>query len=547
MASHDTPCFSDVFPLLRTCVTPGGRFQVGRHQPSFDVVNLRENNFISRLGSLPDGTPVWNHANFPETDLQEKAADIIYEIPNPLPFRGATFINSAWADPKVGHPEKLYISPPSPCSFFDSLESFQPALTDKEKTRFLTALPHPLKLALAQESTDPKELCILAGHACSLVFKPGSDVPQGMKFHTDRYKNPVPDIRYPDLFEVLVNNSHLPDTYKTAMVLRPGIQGNSEIMGEYTSGSTHVFEYLRRNSYIPWGHFAANMAHDAIRYRARDLTLQDIRGLRHLYYQRVYCRVAQQLNIPLPEHRTALSIPDLETLRQTIIMALENGGGSELQFNGALWGWNFGFGSAASGHRLHASHQMIHQQNALIPRQVTDDTGAMLPCFACGDLVSDFIKAFEKIHDRPFFDAYIEAMNNNCRTDHNPREEASLIIYEDDHVMLFVPKAQVSEWELQVMTRSRVPHVLAADTAVRDALDLAILKAVQTLETLGVQMVTGIELSARFDASASKQHMIYSFIPRMPYAPPTFSEAQLRWITGVYPEDLARACRNILT
>jgi hypothetical protein len=331
------------------------------------------------------------------------------------------------------------------------------------------------------------------------------------------------------------------------MVLRPGIQGNSEIIGEYTSGPTHVFEYLRRNSYIPWGHFAANMAHDAIRYRARDLTLHDIRGLRHLYYQRVYCRVAQQLNMPLPEHRTMLSVRDLEALRQAIIMALENGGGSELQFNGALWGWNFGFGSAASGHRLHASHQMIHQQNALIPRQVTDDTGETLPCFACGDLVSDFIQAFEKIHDRPFFDAYIDAMTNNRRTDGNPREEASLLIHEDDHVILFVPKAQVSEWELQVMTRSRVPHVLAADTKVRDALDLAILKAVQLLETLGAQMVTGIELSARFDASIPDQHMIYSFIPRMPYAPPTFSEAQLRWIAGVYPEDLARACRNILT
>ncbi len=547
MASHDIPCFSDVSSFLRTCVTPDGRFRAGRHQPAFEVTNLRENEFISRLGHLPDGTPVWNHVNFPETDIEENAADIIYEIPNPLPFRGTTFINSAWADPKVGHPEKIRVSPPSPCSLFDSLTSFEPGLTDKEKTRFLTALPHRLKLALAQESTDPKELCLLAGHACALVFDPGSDLPRGMGFHTDRHKKSVPDIRYPDLFEILVNNPHLPDAYKTAMVLRPGIQGNSEIIGEYTGEDTHVFEYLRRNSYIPWGHFAANMAHDAIRYRARDLTLGDIRGLRHLYYQRVYCRVARQLNIPLPKHRTGLPVPDLEALRRNIIMALENGRGSELQFNGALWGWNYGFGSAASGHRLHASHQMIHQQNALIPRQVADDTGETLPCFACGDLVSDFIQAFEKIHDRPFFDAYIEAMVHNRRTDGNSKEEAQLIIHEDDHVILFVPKGQVSEWELQVMTRSRVPHVLAANTGVRDALDTAILKAVQVLEKLGSQMVTGIELSARFDAPALNQHLIYSFIPRMPYAPPTFSEAQLRWISGVYPEDLARACRNILT
>ncbi|MEX1303291.1 MAG: hypothetical protein AB1Z16_14110, partial [Desulfotignum sp.] len=112
---------------------------------------------------------------------------------------------------------------------------------------------------------------------------------------------------------------------------------------------------------------------------------------------------------------------------------------------------------------------------------------------------------------------------------------------------MFVPKAQVSEWELQIMTCSRVPHVLAADTAVRDSLDQAILKAVQVLEKLGAQMVTGFELSARFDASPADQHLIYSFIPRLPYAPPTFSEAQLRWITGVFPEDLARACRDNLT
>ncbi len=94
--------------------------------------------------------------------------------------------------------------------------------------------------------------------------------------------------------------------------------------------------------------------------------------------------------------------------------------------------------------------------------------------------------------------------------------------------------------------RSRIPHVLAADTAVRKALDLAILKAIQTLEKLGAQMVTGIELSARFDTNHLNQHLIYSFIPRLPHAPPTFSEAQLRWITGVYPEDMARACRDIL-
>jgi hypothetical protein len=546
MTSHGTPCFSDASPLLRTCVGPDGRFRVGRHRPDFTVANLRQNDFISRLGELPDGTPVWNHANFPKADVREPAADIIYEIPNPLPFRGTTFINSAWADPRAGHPERIRMSPPPPCSLFDSLEGFQAGMADTDKTRLLISLPHPLKLALAQVSTDPEELKVLAGHACTLIFSPGSDLPRGMGFKTARQGKPVPDIRFRDLFEILVNNPSLPDSYKIAMVLRPGIQGTNEIIGEYADGATHVFEYLRRNSYIPWGHFAANMAHDQIRYRARDLTIQDIQGLRHLYYQRVFCRVAAQLDIPLPRHRARLSVTDLEALRQTILKALDQGCGSALRFNGALWGWNFGFGSAASGHRLHASHQMIHQQNALIPRQMPDENGMPMPCFACGDLVTDFVRIFEATHDKPFFDAYVDAMKHNRRTDGNEQKEASLIIHEDDHVCLFVPKAQVNEWELQVMTRSRIPHILAADTAVRESLDMAILKAVKTLEKLGVQMVTGIEFSARFDAVRLNQHLIYSFIPRLPYAPPTFSEAQMRWITGVYPEDLARACRDAL-
>ncbi|MCF8126673.1 MAG: hypothetical protein K9J51_10670 [Desulfotignum sp.] len=531
---------------LRTCVSPEGFFRVGIHQPDFDVHNLRQNDYIFRLGHLPDGTPVWNHANFPGGDVREPSADTIYEIANPFPFRGTTFINCAWADPKAGHPEKMGIPRPKACSLFASLENQPLKMTPRQKIALLASFPHPLKIALAQASTNPEELCALAGHACTLVFDPGSETPSGMGFCPGKNGTPVPDIRYHDLFEVLVNNPHLPDDYKKVMVLRPGIQGDSEIVGEYTHGDTHVFEYLRRNSYIPWGHFASNMAHDRIRYRAQDLTREDIFGLRHLYYQRVYTRVAGQLKIPVPAHRSCLSEPDLETLRQTITAVLKSGRGPELDFNGALWGWNFGFGFAQSGHRLHASHQMIHQQNALIPRQVPDNARTSLPSFACGDLVADFARAYEAAHDTPFFDAYIDAIRHNRRTDGSNQGEDSLIIHEDDHILLFVPKAQVSEWELQVMTRDRVPHVLAADTAVRNALDLAILKAAQTLEKLGADMITGIELSGRFDEPHPGQHLVYSFIPRIPYAPATFSEAQLRWISGAYPEDVAHACRRVL-
>ncbi|MFO7913731.1 MAG: hypothetical protein R6V15_16375 [Desulfotignum sp.] len=96
------------------------------------------------------------------------------------------------------------------------------------------------------------------------------------------------------------------------------------------------------------------------------------------------------------------------------------------------------------------------------------------------------------------------------------------------------------------MTKKCTPHVLAADTPTRKALDLAMLKAVQVLEKLGADMVTGIEFSGRFDEKPIGQHLLYCFIPRLPYAPATFSEAQLRWISGVYPEDFAHACRSIL-
>ena len=546
MTSIDIQIPSPINAALRTCVSPTGRFRVGCHQPAFEVDNLRKNDFICRLGDLADGTPVWNHANFPKGNVREPAADTIYEIANPLPFRGTTFINSAWADPKTGDPEKLRIPRPDACSFFASLENQSRVLSDEEKIQLLEALPHPLKIALAQASTDPEELCALARHACILLSDPGTRFPSGMGFRQGNQGTPAPDVRVPDLFEVLVNNPHLPDPYKEAMVLRPGIQGNSEIIGEYTGRSTHVFEYLRRNSYIPWGHFASNMAHDRIRYRVRDLTVDDIQGLRHLYYQRVFIRVARQLKLPVPAYDGGLSESELETLRQRITQALDSGRGQELDFNGALWGWNFGFGFAQSGHRLHASHQMIHQQNALIPRQVYDSNRHPMPAFACGDLVADFIRAYAAAHDKPFFDAYIQAIRCNRRMDGSSRGEDSLIIHEDDHVMLFVPKAQVSEWELQVMTRKPVPHVLSADTAVRNSLDCGILRAMKVLEKLGADMITSIELSGRFDDTYSGQHLIYSFIPRLPYAPQTFSEAQLRWISGAYPEDVAQACRQAL-
>jgi hypothetical protein len=352
------------------------------------------------------------------------------------------------------------------------------------------------------------------------------------------------------LFEVLVNNPCLPDTYKNTLVLKPGVQGNNEITGEYLSddGKTHVFEYLRRNSYIPWGHFASNMANDAIRYRARDLSREDMKGIRHLYYQRAFVRLAGELDIALTGRRACLGEAELETLRLKVLSRLQQDPAPSLLFDRTLWGWNFGYGYAQSGHRLHASHQMIHQQNAMIPKSVETQSaetgsGKNLPSFACGDMVGEFTRQFQKTFGQPFFNTYLAAVRNNTRTDGRKDAESSLVLAEDEHTILFVPKAQVSEWELQLMPKTDCGNIVEADTGLRRSLDRAILTAVQVLESLGAQFVTSIEFSKRFDERESDQRLVYSFIPRLPYAPDTFSEAQLRWISGTFPEDFAHACR----
>ena len=42
------------------------------------------------------------------------------------------------------------------------------------------------------------------------------------------------------------------------------------------------------------------------------------------------------------------------------------------------------------------------------------------------------------------------------------------------------------------------------------------------------------------------QHLLYAFLPRLPESPGAFSEAQLRFINGHYPEDFAAVCRQQL-
>jgi len=532
---------------LRSCVGKDARFIVGVHKPCFEIKNLRDNDYFAPLGQLEDGTIIDNTINFPKGDLSEPNADIIYEIANPFPFRGTTYINSAWADIKAAHPETICISKPEPCSL---LQNFELSKKNKstgieDKTALLNILPHPLLIALAQASTDPEELILLAKKSCRILFDSEDRTPMGIGYKKNRHDKIIPDIYDHELFEVLVNNRYLPDIYKNNLVLKPGVQGSNEITGEYLSedGNTHIFEYLRRNSYIPWGHFASNMANDTIRYSTRDLSLEDIKGIRHLYYQRTFVRLAAGLGICLPDKRQCLTQKELEALRDKIQTKLQHDPGPFLEFDTTLWGWNFGFGYAQSGHRLHASHQMIHQQNAMIPKVVQTCSGQKSPSFSCGDLINDFIKQYRKITDKNFFENYLAAIKNNTRTDENKIRESSLILMEDDQIILFVPKAQISEWELQLIPKTNCGNILEADIKMRQSLDRAILTAVKTLESLGADLITSIEFSKRFDSTNTDQHLLYSFIPRLPYAPGTFSEAQLRWISGCYPEDFAHACR----
>lgn len=535
---------------LRTCVDPSGSFLYGIHKPSYEVKNLRQKKYLSKLGELDGGGVVDNSRNFPSGNLVVEDADWVYEIPNPFPFKGTTFINKSWADENAAAPESIALPEPAQVSFSAALRALLGSEADPAKAAgAFQQLPQPVLLALAATSTDAADLEQLAGLSCTFIHAEETGRPAGLRYHKDSLGRSRPAISNHELFETLVNNIHLPDDYKEVMVLRPGVQGGSEIVGEYGSGpdNNHVFEYLRRNSYIPWGHYASNMANDTIRYRVQDLTLADITGLRHLYYQRTYVRMAGELGIALPAAAKTLSASELEELRGRIMAALA--APPALLFNRTLWGWNYGFDYAASGYRLHASHQQIHQQFALLPARVPawhrhgEPAGTPLTPYGCGDLVAGFCRQYQQETGRHFFAAYIAAIRANRRLDGQEQGEHSLIVHEDEQVILFVPKAQTSQWELQIMTLGPVGNILEADTQTRQSLDRALLLAQKILGAMGARLVTAIEYSKRFDADDSDQRLLYALLPKLPQSPGAFSEAQLRWINGHYPEDFAAACR----
>ncbi|MFZ5570002.1 MAG: hypothetical protein ACOZF0_06335 [Thermodesulfobacteriota bacterium] len=543
---------------LRSCVIPPGCFRYGVHKPRYRVRNQREKDYVTSLGTATNGSDCRNHANFPSASVEVEQADTIFEINNPFPFRGTTYITKSWADEKADDPDLIQLPAPSPVSFHQFIRQLQekglPNNTPEET--ILALLPEQMLLALAVTSTDPEDLVCLARLSCDFDWKKQAGEPGGLRFKKTTDGKIRPLIHNPVLFEALANNPCLPDNYKEIMVLRPGIQGGSEIVGEWRSpeGASHVFEYLRRNSYIPWGHYAANMADDAIRYRIHDLTLDDITGMRHLYYQRTYIRMGQQLRLPLPPQRKAISITELEALRIAIRSAISEKKTAEAPlFNATLWGWNFGFDFSPSHYRLHASHQQIHQQFALIPQSTImedasapshESTEAGYPTYSCGDLLQDVVAVYRKRYQRNFFSDYFQAMRTNRRFDGRADRESSLIIHEDNNILLFVPKAQTAQWEIQIVTLMPIGNILEANTSVRKSIDYGMFMAMKILSRMGAAMITTIEYSRRFDPPDPDFHLVYAFLPKMPESPGAFSESQLRWINGHYPEDFAAACRR---
>ncbi len=278
---------SSTFP--RTCVTPQG-FRFAIHKPSYTVSNLRQRDFVQPLGEL-SGETVDNSRNFPDGEVVVEQADWIYEIPNPLPFRGATYITKSWGDAVAEKPTAITLPEPPLASMSAYLKKWGREGTSPDNTVALFKhLPPPVLLALAANSTDSLDLTILAKLCGEFTFDRDGR-PTGMCYREDGGGRRQAKILRPDLFEILVNNEYLPDGYKDVMVLRPGAQGDSEIVGD-RNGDTHIFEYLRRNSYIAGGHYAANMANDTIRYHIRALRPADMDGLRHIYYQRTYVQLA---------------------------------------------------------------------------------------------------------------------------------------------------------------------------------------------------------------------------------------------------------------
>ncbi len=527
--------------MYKTSVSPEGSFRVGIHRPQYSVVNLRARQHLLDLGRDEQQNPVENTANFPTGDVDITSSRPVYEIRNAFPFRGCTYIDSGRADSRAKKPGSIRLQWPEKGSLLSLLLDH---LDMESAGSIIKELPQHVKNELAQNSADQDELKLLAMGCCHLLFDE-EGVPTGMRYCLNNGRF-VPDIKDFELFETIANNPALPDKWKEVMALRPGVQGGSEIVGDYHTEETEIFEYLRGNSYIPWGHFAANFAHTSIKYRLADVSLADMKGLRHLFYQRSYVVAAEKAGVLGDVRLRAYRNDELEEMRKKIVISFAHQSPEKIA---TLWGWNFGYDYSGSGYRLHASHQMIHQQYAAVPETVATADGENYPAFSSGDMVADVVERYRQEYQSDFFTDFLANIRGNTRVDQG-RGEPSLVVWEDEHCLLFVPKAQVSQWELQLMVTANtstgaVGNIFEADTAVRTSLDTGIFLAQKVLAALGAKMVTSIEYSKRLGLD-NGQRLLYSFLPKLPYAMGGFTEAHLRFICGHYPEDFATVCRQNL-
>jgi hypothetical protein len=224
---------------MGTCVAPEGRFIWGVHEPCFRVPNLREEDLILSLGQPRQGESPTNAANFPPGEVEEPGADPIYEVANPFPFRGTTYIGKAWADAAAADPTRIAIACPLKVSLEKAIKKgLGPSAETVEQ--IFAYLPDPVRLALATSSTDSNDLKRLAEISCEFVWDSKNVKPTGLAYAPDAQGRLKPKIFNHRLYEAVANNPYLPAVYKEVMVLRPGIQGDSEIVGEWRSPGSHV-------------------------------------------------------------------------------------------------------------------------------------------------------------------------------------------------------------------------------------------------------------------------------------------------------------------
>ena len=99
----------------------------------------------------------------PQGNVEVNDADWIFEIPNPFPFKGRTYIDKEWADASANNPERISLPQPERVSFSEILQQ-----SNIDKSLF-ERLPTPLLLALATCSTDPQDLKKLAELSCEII------------------------------------------------------------------------------------------------------------------------------------------------------------------------------------------------------------------------------------------------------------------------------------------------------------------------------------------------------------------------------------------